>query len=76
MSRITTLDTDALSPEVRFERDIEIHNLQLELFDLEGQRLWERRSTAMDGMGDPLFGLFARDFAPLDERLASIISRL
>ena len=30
----------------------------------------------MDGIGDPLFGLFARDFAPLDERLASITSRL
>jgi uncharacterized protein (DUF885 family) len=76
LSRIQALDGDGLSAEVRFERDIEIHNLQLELFDLEGQRIWERRSTAMDGIGDPLFGLFARDFAPLDERLASITSRL
>ncbi len=31
-----------------------------------GARIWERRSTAIDGIGDPLFGLFARDFAPLD----------
>lgn len=65
-----------MSAEVRFERDIELHNLRLELFDLEVQRIWERRSTAMDGIGDPLFGLFARDFAPLDERLASIASRM
>ena len=61
---------------MRFERDIELHNLRLELFDLEVQRVWARRSTAIDGIGDPLFGLFARDFAPLDERLASIASRM
>jgi uncharacterized protein (DUF885 family) len=65
-----------MSAEVRFERDIELHNLRLELFDLEEQRLWARKSTAMDGIGDPLFGLFARDFAPLNERLASITGRL
>jgi uncharacterized protein (DUF885 family) len=65
-----------LSAEVRFERDIETHNLRLELFDLEEQRLWERRSMAMDGIGDPLFGLFARNFAPLEERLASMTGRL
>ena len=31
--------------------------------------VWERRSTAIDGVGDALFALFARDFAPLPERL-------
>jgi uncharacterized protein (DUF885 family) len=65
-----------LSAEVRFERDIELHNLRLELFDLVEHRLWERRSTAIDGIGDPLFALLARDFAPLDERLASITARM
>ena len=73
---IEALDPAGLSAEVRFERDIEVHNLGLELFDLEEQRLWERRSTAMDGIGDPLFGLFARNFAPLEERLASLTGRL
>ena len=76
LATIEALDAGALSAEVRFERDIETHNLRLELFDLEEQRVWERRSTAIDGIGDPLFGLFARDFAALDERLASITSRL
>jgi uncharacterized protein (DUF885 family) len=73
---IEALDQAGLSAEVRFERDIEVHNLGLELFELEEQRLWERRSTAMDGIGDPLFGLFARNFAPLEERLASLTGRL
>jgi uncharacterized protein (DUF885 family) len=50
--------------------------LRRELFDLEEQRLWARRSTAMDGIGDPLFALFARDFAPLNERLVSLTARM
>ncbi len=73
---IVALDPAGLSAEVRFEREIELHNLRLELFDLEEQRLWARRSTAIDGIGDPLFALFARDFAPLAERLASITARM
>ena len=32
-------------------------------------RVWERRSTAIDAVGDALFRVFARDFAPLAERL-------
>ena len=48
----------------------------LELFDLEVQRLWERRSTAMDGVGDALFGALrtrlraARRTARVDHRPA------
>jgi uncharacterized protein (DUF885 family) len=76
LGAIDALDPAGLSAEVRFERDIETHNLRLELFDLEEQRLWERRSTAIDGIGDPLFGLIARNFAPLEERLDSITGRL
>jgi len=30
----------------------------------------------MDGIGDPLFALFARNFAPLEERLAALTSRI
>ena len=75
-SAIEAIDPGGLSAEVRFERDIELHNLGLELFDLEEERQWERRSSAMDGIGDPLFGLFARDFAPLEERLDAMTGRL
>src|SRR4030067_977076 len=39
-------------------------------------RHWERRATAVDEVGDGLFGLFARDFAPLRARLESISGRL
>src|SRR5262249_61529580 len=46
------------------------------VFDAEEVRTWERRSTAIDVIGDGLFVLFAQDFAPLPERLDSIAFRL
>lgn len=70
------LDPNELSDSVRFERELALHNVRRELFDLEVHRVWERRSTAMDAVGDALFAVFARDFAPLGERLASLTSRL
>ena len=76
LAAIEALDESGLSGDVRFERDLETHNVRRQLFDQEVRRLWERRSTAMDTVGDALFLLFARDFAPLPERLASIIGRL
>ncbi len=76
LAAVEALDPAELSAEVRFERDLEVHNVRLELFDLEVHRVWERRSTAMDGVGDGLFSVFARDFAPLAERLVSLAGRI
>jgi hypothetical protein len=76
LARIEALDPAELSSEVRFERDIEIHNLRGAIFDTDVVRIWERRSLALDAIGDGLFLLFARDHAPLPERLAAIAGRL
>ena len=76
LADVEAIDPTALSVEARFERDLEIHNVRRDLFDADVQRIWERRSTALDGVGDPLFALFARDFAPLAERLHAMTSRL
>ena len=76
LAAIEAIDPTGLSETARFERDLEIHNLRRDIFDADVQRIWERRSTALDGVGDPLFALFARDFAPLPERLDAISSRL
>ena len=76
LAELEAFDPAALSESVRFERELAIHNVRRELFDSEVHRVWERRSTAMDGVGDALFSIFARDFAPLAERLGSITERL
>ena len=73
---LEAIDPAGLSESVKLERDLAIHNVKRELFNAEVHRVWERRSSAMDGVGDGLFSIFARDFAPLPERLASITSRL
>ena len=46
------------------------------IFRADTLRIWERRSTGASALGDALFHLFTRDFAPLPERLASIAARL
>jgi len=76
LATIEALDEAALSPDVRLERDLELHNVRRGVFDTEVVRTWERRSTALDVVGDGLFLVFAQDFAPLPERLDAIASRL
>jgi uncharacterized protein (DUF885 family) len=73
---IEAIDPNGLSESVRLERELALHNVRRELFDMEVHRVWERRSTALDQVGDALFSVFARDFAPLADRLGSLTARL
>ena len=76
VAALEALDAAGLSPEARFERDLELHHVRLRIFRAETLRIWERRSTGTSSVGDSLFPLFTRDFAPLRERLATIAARL
>jgi uncharacterized protein (DUF885 family) len=76
LTAIESLDSAGLSEAARFERDLEIHNLRRSIFETDELRIWERRSLALDTIGDGLFLLFARDHAPLAERLDAIAGRL
>jgi uncharacterized protein (DUF885 family) len=76
LTRIEAFDPTELSAATRFERELELHNLRRDIFDTEGLRIWERRSFALDTIGDGLFLLFSRDHAPLPERLDAIAGRL
>lgn len=76
LADVQALDPAGLSATARFERDLELHNLRRAIFDTDELRIWERRSLALDTVGDGLFLLFARDHAPLAERLDAIAGRL
>ncbi len=76
LAAVEALDAGGLSAEARFERALELHHLRLSLYRAEVVRTWERRSTAVSALGDSLFPLFTRDFAPLPERLERIAGRL
>jgi uncharacterized protein (DUF885 family) len=73
---LRALDPQAMSEPFRFERELAINASERALFDDEVHRVWERRASASDDVGDGLFLLFARDFAPLRDRLVSIAGRL
>jgi uncharacterized protein (DUF885 family) len=76
LTNVEGIDPTDLSATARFERDLELHNVRRANFDTDVLRIWERRSLALDTIGDGLFLLFARDHAPLAERLAAITGRL
>src|SRR3954471_24661252 len=73
---LRAIDPAGLSEAFRFERELAINASERAIFDDEVHRVWERRASASDDVGDGLFLLFARDFAPLSERLVSIAGRL
>jgi uncharacterized protein (DUF885 family) len=73
---VEALDPARLSPGARFDRDLEIHNLRRGIYETDVVRIWERRSFGLDAVGDGLFLLFARDHAPLADRLEAITGRL
>ena len=76
LTAIEVLDPAGLSGAVRFERELELHNVRRAIFDADVLRVWERRDLALDTVGDGLFLLIARDHAPLDERLEAIAERM
>jgi uncharacterized protein (DUF885 family) len=76
LAQVEAIDPAGLSTEARFERDLELHTVRRAIFDIDVLRLWERRSFALDVVGDSLFLLFARHHAPLPERLDAIAGRL
>jgi uncharacterized protein (DUF885 family) len=76
LAAVEALDPAGLSPAARFERDLELHNLRLQLFEADEVRRWERGATAAGELGDAVFLLFARGAAPLAERLGNIAARL
>lgn len=76
LADLGSLDAAGLSTANTLELEMAILGARRTIFDEEVHRTWERRVTAGEGLGDALFLLFARDFAPLPERLDSIAGRL
>ena len=76
LSDLESIDATELSPYFAFEREIALYATRRQLFDDDVHRLWERRVSAADEIGDGIFLTFSRGTRPMEERLASIASRL
>lgn len=76
IDELTALDTSELSSERGLDRDLAVHQARLGLFWLTEYRPWAGSTGGAEHVGEALFPLFTRDFAPLTDRLTSIASRL
>ena len=76
VDELSALDPGELTAERALDRDLAIHQARLGLYWLTEYRDWAGSSGAAGSIGEALFPLFTRDFAPLPERLASITGRL
>ncbi len=73
---LASIDAEELTPDRQLDRDLAIHQARLGHFWLNDYRTWQGSSEAAGHIGEALFPLFTRDFAPLAERLESIAGRL
>jgi uncharacterized protein (DUF885 family) len=76
IGRLEAVDPQGLSADRRFERDVALHAARLRHFEAEAVANWRRGGSACREVGDALFLLLARDFAPLEERLEPMTRRL
>jgi len=76
MTALEQINPNELSPYYAIERELAMFTTRREIFDIEEHRVWERRVSATDEIGDGIFLLFARGTRPLGDRLTSITARL
>ena len=73
---LDAIDPNELSPYYAFERELAIYTTRRQIFDDEVHRVWERRVSAADEIGDGIFLVLSRSNRPIEERLSAIASRL
>jgi uncharacterized protein (DUF885 family) len=76
LAEMERFDPSELSAERALDRDLAIHQARLAIFWLTEYRPWAGTSNGAEQVGEALFPLFTRDFAPLAQRLDSIAGRL
>ncbi|MDX1534544.1 MAG: DUF885 family protein, partial [Thermoplasmata archaeon] len=70
------IDPEALGGSRRLDRSVALYILDMAAFQLGEVRWWEMRPDGAEDLGEGLFPLFARTFAPFPERLESMTARL
>lgn len=76
LGQIEAIEPESLTPPNRVERELAIFTTRRQLFDDETHRVWERRVSASDEIGDGIFLLVARGTRPIEERLDAVAARL
>jgi hypothetical protein len=76
LTRLRGLDVVKLSPMERDDRDVLAAEIGRSLLEEQTIQSWRHNpSSYVDLMTTAIYGLIERDFAPLDQRLRSVIAR-
>jgi uncharacterized protein (DUF885 family) len=76
LAEMERFPTEDLSADRALDRELVIHESRLAIHQLSERRQWAGATRAAEHIGNALFPLFTRDFAPLPQRLESIAARL
>lgn len=76
LGRLEGIDKKGLSSSRRVDHGVLGNTLRLWVFESETIGVWKSMPRASETVGDALFPLFMREFAPLPKRLESIAGRL
>lgn len=75
-SELENIDREKLSFDAKIDYDLANDIINLSLFYIDDLQLWRKYPFAGENLGEALFPIFIRDFAPFTERFSSIIARV
>src|SRR5881396_3148577 len=73
LGKLEDIDRKGLSPSKRVDWGVLRNAFRLWIFQSEEIGIWKSKPAASDAVGDSLFPLFMRSFAPLAERLPGFL---
>ena len=76
LSEFQKIDPKTLPLALATDRDVASHMIRNELFDREELRFWEKAPEAPRVLGQAIFQLLSRNYAPLNVRMRAIMKRL
>ncbi len=76
LSEIEKIEPGRLPPAKALERDLAVHALKNWIFEREVLRPWETTPEAPRLVGLAIFQILSRNYAPLQQRMRSIMKRL
>ena len=75
-AELEKFDPKKLPPNLAVSRDVALHALKNWLFDREELRYWESVPEAPQLLGQAIFQILSRNYAPLGQRMRAIMKRL
>ncbi|MBV8882266.1 MAG: DUF885 family protein, partial [Planctomycetaceae bacterium] len=76
LAEFEKIDAKKLAPLQAVSRDFAIHLLKNWIFDRDVLRFWETQPEAPTVLGQSIFQILSRNYAPLGQRMRAIMKRL